>query len=71
MDLRRDSTLRGDGESEDEDEERLPQRRENGCLRDGGGMLFGVVGLDIVLSRSLISLKTFFQRTIGTEESGQ
>ena len=45
-DLRSDSTLLGDGEEEEEENERL-QQRENGCLRDGGGMLFGVLGVDI------------------------
>ena len=69
LDLRSDSTLRGDGESEDEDEERLQRRRENGSLRDGSGMVFGVVGFDMVLFRSFISLNSFFQRTTGTEES--
>ena len=67
MDLRSDSTLRGDGESEDEDEERLQRRRENGSLRDGSGMVFGVVGLDMVLFRSFISFKTLF---FSTEDRG-
>ena len=66
MDLRSDSTLRGDCESEDE--ERSQRRRENGSLRDGGGMVFGVVGLDMVLFRSFISFKTLF---FSTEERGE